>query len=73
MDKLLHFMASYFIATLVGWWAVIPAICKEIYDLIGDKKAGRAWRWEDSLLDLLADMAGVIIATGVMAWHSISA
>ena len=73
MDKLLHFLASYFIATLVGWWAIIPAIGKEAYDLFGDKKAGRAWRWKDSLLDLLADMLGVIIAIGVMAWHNLSA
>lgn len=63
MDKLLHFLASYFIATLIGWWAVILAIGKEIYDLIGDKKAGRAWRWKDSALDLLADLLGVIVAS----------
>ena len=69
MDKLLHFMTSYFIATLIGWWAVIPAVGKEVYDLIGDRRAGRVWRWKDSLLDLLADIVGVIIATGVIAWH----
>ena len=69
MDKLLHFLASYFLASILGWWAVILAVGKEVYDLIGDKKAGRAWRWKDSLLDLLADIVGVIIATGVIAWH----
>ena len=63
-DKLLHFLASYFIATLIGWWAVIPAIGKEVYDLYIKKS-------KFSVADLVADAAGIAVAMGVFGLTAI--
>lgn len=68
IDKLLHFSLSYAIATFIGLYAFIPAILKEIYDYIKDKKQKRPWRWKDSILDLGADTLGIILA---MLWRYI--
>jgi len=68
VDKQLHFLWSFFFATLIGWFAVIFGVGKEVYDYTMDRKDFRAWRWKDAVTDLLFDTAGVIIGMGVRLW-----
>lgn len=61
-DKLLHLLSSFFIASWIGWWSLIPAVGKEVYDYLKDVRGETPWRWRDSLGDLAADFLGIGLA-----------
>ena len=68
LDKLLHFLLCYFLASLslihhmLGLSAVIVAVGKEVYDWF---KYGRKLGWKEfypmAVVDLVADFGGLLI------------
>lgn len=60
-DKALHFLYSFFLASI--WWplGVVFAIAKEIWDWFGYGKSTKSF-WKMALGDLIADALGVLLA-----------
>ena len=54
IDKLLHFLASYFIAMIDPTLAVVAGVGKEVYDFFGGGMA--------DIFDLAADALGILAA-----------
>jgi len=59
-DKAMHFLYCYFLTTIYLPLAVLFALGKETYDI---KKRGFD---KDNVLDLVADVAGIILAYIIM-------
>ena len=59
-DKAMHFLYCYFLTTIYLPLAIAFAIGKEAYDI---KKRGFG---RDNVLDLVADVAGIILAYIIM-------
>ena len=59
-DKALHFLYCYFLTTIYLPLAILFALGKETYDI---KKRGFD---KDNVLDLVADVAGIILAYIIM-------
>ena len=60
-DKALHFLYSFFLASI--WWplGIVFAIGKEVYDWFDYGKSTKGF-WKMALGDLLADVLGIAIA-----------
>ena len=60
-DKALHFLYSFFLASI--WWplGIVFAIGKEVYDWFDYGKSTKDF-WKMALGDLVADVLGIAIA-----------
>ena len=60
-DKALHFLYSFFLASI--WWplGIVFAIGKEVYDWFKYGKSTKDF-WKMALGDLVADVLGIAIA-----------
>lgn len=69
-DKALHFLYSFFLASI--WWplGIVFAIGKEVYDWFKYGKDTKDF-WKMALGDLAADGAGIVAAMGVLGLTAI--